>query len=576
MAADGSVIIEIGGDPKPLENTLKKTKKESEDTASAISKAVKDADTNIKIDADTKPLKTKMKKTISESEETAAAINKALKDAGPDIEINIDSQSLEEALKKAASKSKEAAEAIKKALKYSGVDIEIDVDADTKPLETKMKRVKSVASGAAKAISAGFKAVGTAVTAASGALTALGAAAVKIGSGYESSVNKVASIADTTVVSIAELSSRVKKMSLDTGKDASELNEALYQTISATGDTANALDLVSAAVKAAKGGFTDTVTAVDGLTTVLNAYGMSVSEADSLANKFLVTQNKGKTTFGELAGSIGNVVPTASAAGVSVDELLSAVAALTANGINTASAMTGLKAALSNIITPSDGAAKAAKQMGIDFSASALKAKGLSGFMSDIQAATNGDSEAMAQLFGSVEALNSVLVLTGNGSKLFNETLDEMAVNSTALDNAYNTMSRGLEASLAKLKNSAKVFGISFYESVSEPLGDTVTLADSYINKLSKAFEDGGVTALSKSIGDVLGDAIGTVANYLPGAVSAGADVITALAEGLDKNSDKIMSAAERVFLTLTSTAEKLAPTLAGTASLNNKLCKCQ
>lgn len=528
MAADGSVIIEIGGDPKPLENTLKKTKKESEDTASAISKAVKDADTNIKIDTDTAPLKTKMKKAVSESEE--------------------------------------AAEAIKKALKDSDVDIEIDVDADTKPFETKMKRAKSIASGAAKAISAGFKAVGTAVTAASGALTALGVAAVKVGSGYESSVNKVASIADTTVASIAELSSRVKKMSLDTGKDASELNEALYQTISATGDTANALDLVSAAVKAAKGGFTDTVTAVDGLTTVLNAYGMSVSEADSLANKFLVTQNKGKTTFGELAGSIGNVVPTASAAGVSVDELLSAVAALTANGINTASAMTGLKAALSNIITPSDGASKAAKQMGIDFSASALKAKGLSGFMSDIQAATNGDSEAMAQLFGSVEALNSVLVLTGNGSKLFNETLDEMAVNSTALDNAYNTMSRGLEASLAKLKNSAKVFGISFYESVSEPLGDTVTLADSYINKLSKAFEDGSVTALSKSIGDVLGDAIGTVANYLPGAVSAGADVITALAEGLDKNSEKIMSAAERVFLTLTSTAKKLAPTLAGTA----------
>lgn len=444
--------------------------------------------------------------------------------------------------------------------------VKIDIIASTAEFLRSLNGAKAAASGAAKAISAGFKAVGTAVTAASGALTALGAAAVKIGSGYESSVNKVASIADTTVVSIAELSSRVKKMSLDTGKDASELNEALYQTISATGDTANALDLVSAAVKAAKGGFTDTVTAVDGLTTVLNAYGMSVSEADSLANKFLVTQNKGKTTFGELAGSIGNVVPTASAAGVSVDELLSAVAALTANGINTASAMTGLKAALSNIITPSDGAAKAAKQMGIDFSASALKAKGLSGFMSDIQAATNGDSEAMAQLFGSVEALNSVLVLTGNGSKLFNETLDEMAVNSTALDNAYNTMSRGLEASLAKLKNSARVFGISFYESVSEPLGDTVTLADSYINKLSKAFEDGGVTALSKSIGDVLGDAIGTVANYLPGAVSAGADVITALAEGLDKNSDKIMSAAERVFLTLTSTAEKLAPTLAGTA----------
>lgn len=442
----------------------------------------------------------------------------------------------------------------------------IDINGNSKPFLQALNSAKTVASSAANAICAGFKAVGTAVTAASGAITALGGLAVNVGKSYENSVNKVASIADTTVVSIDELSSRVKEMSLDTGTAAEELNEALYQTISATGDTANALDLVSAAVKAARGGFTDTTTAVDGLTTVLNSYGMAASEAESLANKFLVTQNKGKTTFGELAGSIGNVVPTASAAGVSVDELLSAVAALTANGINTASAMTGLKAALSNIITPSDGAAKAAKQMGIDFSASALKAKGLSGFMADIQAATNGDSEAMAQLFGSVEALNSVLVLTGNGSKLFNETLDEMAVNSSALDNAYSVMTKSLDTSLEKLKNSAKVFGINFYESVSEPLSDVVTLANGYISKLSEAFEEGGATALSKSIGNVLGEAVGAVASYLPDIVSVGSDVITSLAEGLNENADIIMSSAETVFITLVDTISELTPTLAQTA----------
>lgn len=442
----------------------------------------------------------------------------------------------------------------------------IDINGNSKPFEKTLKNVKTAVSGAADNICKAFSAIGTAVTAASGAVTALGGLAVNVGKSYENSVNKVASIADTTVVSLDELSSRVKEMSLDTGMAAEELNEALYQTISATGDTQNALDLVSAAVKAAKGGFTDTATAVDGLTTVLNSYGMASSEAESLANKFLVTQNKGKTTFGEIASSIGNVVPTASAAGVSVDELLSAVAALTANGINTASAMTGLKAALSNIITPSDSAAKAAKQMGIDFSASALKAKGLSGFMADIQTATNGDSEAMAQLFGSVEALNSVLVLTGNGSKLFNETLDEMAVNTTALDNAYAVMTKGLDASLAKLKNSAKVFGINFYESISEPLTDVVTLANSYINKLSEAFEDGGITALSKSIGKVLGEAVGAVAGYLPDIVSAGSDIITSLAEGLNSNANTIMSAAEKVFMTLIDTAEELTPTLVQTA----------
>ena len=82
---------------------------------------------------------------------------------------------------------------------------------------------------------------------------------------------------------------------------------------------------------------------------------------EGLANQFLITQNKGKTTFGELASSIGGVAPTAKAAGVGVDQLLAGVASLTANGVGTSEAMTGIKAALSNVIKPSSEAEKMAK-----------------------------------------------------------------------------------------------------------------------------------------------------------------------------------------------------------------------
>ena len=85
----------------------------------------------------------------------------------------------------------------------------IDINGNLKPFLQALNSAKSVASGAANAICTGFKAVGTAVTAASGAITALGGLAVNVGKSYENSVNKVASIADTTVVSIDELSSRV-------------------------------------------------------------------------------------------------------------------------------------------------------------------------------------------------------------------------------------------------------------------------------------------------------------------------------------------------------------------------------
>ena len=187
------------------------------------------------------------------------------------------------------------------------------IEGDDSNLKSKLSGIGSLAAGAAK----------TAVTAIAGISTALAgvaAAAVKAGAAYETSLAKVGTIADTSAKPLADLSREIIQLSNNTGEGAAELNEALYSAISAGADTERAVDLVAVAVKAARGGFTDTETAVDGLTSALNAYAMETADAQGLANKFLVTQNLGKTTFGQLASSIGTVAPTANAAGVSVEQ----------------------------------------------------------------------------------------------------------------------------------------------------------------------------------------------------------------------------------------------------------------
>lgn len=305
----------------------------------------------------------------------------------------------------------------------------------------------------------------------SAALAAIGTAAVAASAEYETSLAKVSTIADTNAKSIGALSSEIMALSNETGEAATGLNEALYSAISAGADTAHAVELVEVAVKAARGGFTDTETAVDGLTSALNAYGMATTEAEGLANKFLVTQNLGKTTFGELASSIGQVAPTAKAAGVSINDLLASVASLTANGIGTSEAMTGMKSALSNVIKPTSDAAKMAEQLGLDFSAAALKSKGWSAFLRDIQEKTGGNTEQMAALFGSVEALNTVLTLTsGQGMSLMDKTLNEMAANTTALDDAYESMSDTLDVATQKLGTNVQNLGVAIGDALAPAL----------------------------------------------------------------------------------------------------------
>lgn len=297
------------------------------------------------------------------------------------------------------------------------------------------------------------------------AAVGFGKSVIELGSAYQDSVAKVSTIADTTVKSISELSSETLALSNATGTAATDINEALYQAISAGADTAHATELVGVAVKAAKGGFTDTTTAVDGLTSVLNTYGMATTDAQSLANQFLITQNKGKTSFGELATTIGQVAPVAKSTGVGIDELLSGVASLTANGLSTSSAMTGMKAALSNIIKPTSDAQKMAKELGIDFSTTALQSQGLSGFMKTLAEKTGGNTDKMAKLFGSVEGLNAMLTLTSSGGmKLMGDTMSEMQNNTTALEDAYGAMTNTVTAQVDVLKNKLSNMKINIFE----------------------------------------------------------------------------------------------------------------
>lgn len=283
----------------------------------------------------------------------------------------------------------------------------------------------------------------------------MGVACGKMASDFENGVAKVSTIADTSVMSLDSIRKGTLELSNQLGVSVTDLSEAQYNAISAGAATEKSLDLVGTAVKAAKAGFTDTSTALDGLTTVYNSFQGAV-DYDTLSDQMLQTQNYGKTTFGELASSIGQVTPVANSLNVSTGELFSSIAILTKNGINTSSAITGMKAAYSNILKPTSDASKTAKKLGLDFSATHLKAVGWAKFMQEIKEKTKGDADAMAMLFGSVEALNSMTVLAGAGLDDFNNCLEQMNSCAGLTQESYEKMltpSEKWQIALNKIKN---------------------------------------------------------------------------------------------------------------------------
>ena len=402
--------------------------------------------------------------------------------------------------------------------------VKIRITGDDSGYKTSLEGLGSVASAALGLAAAAAASV-------TGALTAGVTAAYKFGTAFETSLAKVSTIADTTVKSVSEINDEVLALSNDTGVAGTEINDALYQAISAGAATETAMQLVDAAVKSAKAGFTDTATAVDGLTSVLNTYQMATTDADELANEFLITQNLGKTTFDELAASIGRVAPTASSAGIPVEELLSSVAALTAQGINTAESMSGLKAAISGIIKPTDDAMKTAEALGIDFSVTALQTKGFSGFLDELKTATGGNVETMASLFGSVEGLNAMLTLTSDGGMaLMDKTLREMDTNTGVLDESFEKMQDTVDTEMTKVQNTLTNLGVAAYNKFRDPLKKSLSDANDSFTTLQKNVSSGklggSLEKLGVSVGKLIEKLSDFVVKWTPKLIDAGAWII--------------------------------------------------
>lgn len=333
-------------------------------------------------------------------------------------------------------------------------------------------------------------------------------AAIKMSNDFETAMAKVSTIADTTKTSMSMLKEQVINLSNAMGVEVTGLAEAQYQAISAGVDTASSVDFIGIAVKAAKGGFTDTTTAVNGLTTVLNAYKKGADEAAAVSDQMLVAQNFGKTSFGEMASSMGNVIPIASSLDVSTQELFSSIAVLTKNGIATSESVTGLKAAFSNILKPSSDAAKYAKSLGLEFNAAHLQSVGWAQMLQEIKEKTGGNTEAMGRLFGSTEALNSVLVLAGKGSGDFSAAMEMMQKSTGATQAAYEKMltpAERMNIAFNKVKNSLIQFGAALTPAF-EKVADIIGKVGDRLNNLS----EGQVNAIVKfaAVASAIGPAL--------------------------------------------------------------------
>ena len=273
---------------------------------------------------------------------------------------------------------------------------------------------------------------------------------------FGAALSEVSTLIEGNAQQTKFLQEETNRLAATYGGTGTSQAQAFYQAISAGASSVEeAAMTLDAANKLAIGGVTDVTTGVGILSTAMNVYSSSGLTAAEASDAIFVAVKAGVTTVGELSSSLGKVLPLAEKMGLSFDETAAATAALTKGGLSTAEAVTALRASLSAALGPSKQASDLAKQLGLDFSASAISAKGFAGFMQDVVDKTGGSSEKMQMLFGSVEAVGAALAFSGSAGESMNAILDDMESKAGATAEAYGKMSldkdQRLQVALGKI-----------------------------------------------------------------------------------------------------------------------------
>ena len=440
-------------------------------------------------------------------------------DGSVTIEINGDYQEFLSDLDKAAGK---AASQAKKS--FSGIQKNAQLTAKD------YQKLNSVATTALNGI---VKALAAVATASAGALVAVS----KIGIEFESAFAQVETIMDTSQMSVEDMRSSIQKLSSEMGVSASELSGAVYNAISATGDTANAVSLVGDATRLATAGFTDAESALSVLTTTINAYGMSAADAESISDSLIQTQNLGVTTIDQLASAMGKAISTASAYNVNLGNLESAYVSLTKAGISTEESTTYISSMLNELgDTGSEVGKILKKETGKSFGTLMKEGKSLGDVIEVLSDHVDGSAESLMNLWGSAEAGKAANAIVSQGLDTFNDNLEKLQNSAGTTEKAYSTMADTLEHKTQMVKTEAQNLAISIYEQIKPALSDIADAALEFIQNFDFTQAVNAVktfVAILASAGVAIGVfkaalLISDISKFVTG-VKAGAEAVKAL-----------------------------------------------
>lgn len=441
---------------------------------------------------------------------------------------------------------------------YDG-SIKIDTKVDTGGFSSGVEKMKSIASKGVSAMTTAFAAV-------TAGIAAGGTAAATVGSSFEAAMSKVSAISGSTGKDLQSLTDKAKEMGAKTKFSASESAEALQYMAMAGWDTKSMLSGIDGIMSLAAADGLDLATTSDIVTDALTAFGLKASDSTHFADVLAKASSSANTNVSMLGESFKYVAPLAGTMGYSVEDVSVALGLMANASVKGSMAGTSLKTALSNLASPTQQMAEVMDKYKISISDTNGNALPLIDVLKQLREKFGTLSEteqtaAASTLFGK-EAMSGMLAIINASDSDFKKLTENINNADGAAQSMADTMQDNLQGQITILKSALEGLGIEIYEGMQAPLKDAAIEAQGYVNRLTEAFTDGGLTGMIEEAGNIFGELAVKAAEYAPKMVDTAIKFVQSFVDGIAKNSDKLASAAVKIIETIISGVTNAAPKL--------------
>lgn len=398
-----------------------------------------------------------------------------------------------------------------------------------------------------------------AIAAASVAATAVGKYAIDVGSNFDSSMSNVAAISGATGESLDALRDKAKEMGAKTKFSASESADAFTYMAMAGWKTEEMLNGIDGIMNLAAASGEDLALTSDIVTDALTAFGLQASDSAHFADVLAAASNSANTNVSMLGGSFKYVAPVAGALGYSIEDVSVALGLMANSGIKAEQAGTSMRAMLSRLAKPTKEVANAFESLGMDASEAIQNADGtmkpFSETMQILRDKMAGLSEAekanVAAAIAGQEAMSGMLAIVNATDSDFEKLTSAIANADGTAQSMADTMNNNLKGAITILKSATEGFGITLYETFSGPAQKAIETLTGYVSQLTDAFSTGGLSGLMDEMGNVVGDGLNKILEYLPKIAQIGTDVVMALVNAIIQNLPALNAASIEIVLQL-------------------------